>query len=462
MANKILVVDDSASTLDAVASKLTEKGYEVIKATNGEEAIGHTDDHDFSVVVTDLMMPGVDGLSLLKHMQEHFPEVPVIVLTGYATIENAVEAMKAGAFDYLTKPVKLDEILVVVEKALEFQKLKIENLYLKDQLKKKYRFENIIGDSPQMQKIYRIVEKVADTDSTVLILGESGTGKELIAKAIHYNSSRRNRPFIPINCGAIPEELLESELFGHEKGAFTSAIKERAGRFELANGGTIFLDEIGDMSPKLQVKLLRVLQEHRFERIGGTKTIKVDIRVIAATHQDLEKAVEEGKFREDLFYRLNVIPIKIPPLRDRGSDIDLLVKHFMQTYSQRKGIKPKKITPEAMECLRRFHWPGNVRELENVIERLLILTDSEEIRPEHIPEHILNPKGDEIISVPEIPEDGLYLKKVVEEFENRLIIQALQRCNGKKNKAAELLKLNRTTLIEKLKKRKIQYQPPGQ
>ncbi len=459
MASKILVVDDSASTLDAVASKLTEKGFEVIKATNGEEAIGHTDDHNFSVVVTDLMMPGVDGLSLLKHMQEHFPEVPVIVLTGYATIENAVEAMKAGAFDYLTKPVKLDEILVVVEKALEFQKLKIENLYLKEQLKKKYRFENIIGDSPQMQKIYRIIEKVADTDSTVLILGESGTGKELIAKAIHYNSSRRNRPFIPINCGAIPEELLESELFGHEKGAFTSAIKERAGRFELANGGTIFLDEIGDMSPKLQVKLLRVLQEHRFERIGGTKTIKVDIRVIAATHQDLEKAVEEGKFREDLFYRLNVIPIKIPPLRERGSDIDLLVNHFMQTYSKRKGIQPKKISPEAMNCLRRFHWPGNVRELENVIERLLILTDSDEIRPEHLPEHILRPKGDDTITVPEIPEDGLYLKKVVEEFENRLIIQALQRCKGKKNKAAELLKLNRTTLIEKLKKRKIQYQP---
>ncbi len=460
MAEKILVVDDSTSTLDAVASKLTEKGYEVIKATNGEEAIGYTDDHNFSVVVTDLMMPEVDGLSLLKHMQEHFPEVPVIVLTGYATIENAVEAMKAGAFDYLTKPVKLDEILVVVEKALEFQKLKIENLYLKDQLKKKYKFENIIGDSPQMQKIYRIVEKVADTDSTVLILGESGTGKELIAKAIHYNSPRRNRPFVPINCGAIPEELLESELFGHEKGAFTSAIKERAGRFELANGGTIFLDEIGDMSPKLQVKLLRVLQEHRFERIGGTKTIKVDIRVIAATHQDLEKAVEEGKFREDLFYRLNVIPIKIPPLRERGTDIDLLVTYFMKTYSKRKGMQPKKIAPETMECLRRFHWPGNVRELENVIERLLILTDSEEIRPEHLPEHILRPRGDSTISVPEIPEDGLYLKKVVEEFENRLILQALHRCNGKKNKAAELLKLNRTTLIEKLKKRKIQYQPP--
>ena len=316
---------------------------------------------------------------------ENEPEGIGIILTGYASIRNAVEAMKAGAFDYLAKPVKMEEVLMVIKRAIEFRNLRRENYALKRQLKKKYKFQNFIGDSSSMNKVFRTIEKVADTDSTILILGESGTGKELVARAIHYHSARRDKPLIPVNCGAIPEELLESELFGHEKGAFTNAIRTRIGRFEMANGGTIFLDEIAEMSPHLQVKLLRVLQEQEFERLGGTRTIKCDVRIIAATNKNLEQAVTDGKFREDLYYRLKVIPIQLPPLRERKSDIPLLVNHFLEQMNKAKKKKIRGMEREVLKALEEYDWPGNVRELENVIERMVILTEGDYITIEDSP-----------------------------------------------------------------------------
>lgn len=339
--------------------------------------------------------------------------------------------------------------------ALEHRNLKRENINLKNQLKKKYKFENIIGDSEKMQRVFETIEKVADTESTILILGESGTGKELIAKAIHYNSYRREGPFVPVNCAAIPSELLESELFGHEKGAFTNAIRTRIGRFELANGGTLFLDEIGDMSPNLQSKLLRVLQERQFDRIGGMKTIKIDIRVIAATHQNLKKGVEEGKFREDLYYRLNVIPIEIPPLRERKSDIPLLAHHFLSQFKKNKKLKIQGINGEALGRLMQYHFPGNVRELENMIERIVILSNNEIITLDDLPEKLQSlPETTGPIPI-EIPEDGISLDTAVSEFERTLILQALNKTGWVKNKAAQLLNLNRTTLIEKIKRQNL-------
>jgi len=410
----------------------------------------------YDIIFTDLMMPNIDGMEVLKYATQHSRESICMILTGYGTIKNAVEAVKLGAFDYLTKPIKMDEILITLKRALEFRDLKRENQNLKNQLKKKYKFENIIGDSEKMHQIFETIEKVADTDSTILILGESGTGKELIAKAIHYNSYRREGPFIPVNCAAIPSELLESELFGHEKGAFTNAIRTRIGRFELANGGTVFLDEIGDMSPNLQSKLLRVLQERQFERIGGVKTVKIDIRIIAATHQDLRVAVEQGRFRQDLYYRLNVIPIRVPPLRERKSDIPLLVHHFLNHFNKSKKRKIQGIHNEALNRLIGYYWPGNVRELENIIERIVILTNNDSITVQDLPEKIQSLSLDEQTPLFEIPEEGISLDNALNEFEKRLILQALNKTGWIKNKAAQLLSLNRTTLIEKIKRQNLQ------
>ncbi|MBW1858993.1 MAG: sigma-54-dependent Fis family transcriptional regulator, partial [Deltaproteobacteria bacterium] len=362
---KILIVDDDSKILDVIASVLRDGGYTVVTAANGTKAIRSIDTESYDLVITDLKMPEVNGMMVLKHVVDRSPDTMCIILTGYGTIEGAVEAIKAGAFHYITKPVKSAEIMTVVEKALKYKLLERENILLKQQLKTKYRFENFVGDSRPIQEVFELIEKVADTDSTILITGESGTGKELIAKAIHYNSQRRDNPMVVINCGAIPEELLESELFGHEKGAFTGAHKARMGRFELANGGTIFLDEIGDMSPNLQVKLLRVLQEQQFERVGSTRTIGVDIRVIAATNQDLFSAVNKATFREDLYYRLNVIPINVPPLRERRSDTPLLVDFFIKKFTKEKQKSIKGFTQESMDTLFQYDWPGNVRELEN-------------------------------------------------------------------------------------------------
>jgi DNA-binding NtrC family response regulator len=455
---KILVIDDSPEVLTLFAEYLGGEGYEVDTCPDGSIGIQKIEGSFYDLILTDLRMPGIDGMAVLKHVMEHSADSICILLTGYGTVKNAVEAIKAGAFDYLTKPVKMDEMLVTLQRALDFRNLKRENVNLRRQLKKKYRFENIIGDSEPIQKVFEIIEKVADTDSTILILGESGTGKELIAKAIHYNSYRREGPFVPVNCAAIPSELLESELFGHEKGAFTNAIRTRIGRFELANTGTIFLDEIGDMSPILQSKLLRVLQERQFERIGGIKSIKTDIRVIAATHQDLKTAVQQKRFREDLYYRLNVIPIRVPPLRERISDIPLLTQHFLAYFNRSKKKKIQGFEEETLEKFREYDWPGNVRELENTVERVVILSDAEAemIKVADLPEKFQSLQPAPHPQDPQIPEQGMSLDDAVNEFEKKLILQALTKTGWVKNKAAQLLNLNRTTLIEKIKRQNLQ------
>jgi DNA-binding NtrC family response regulator len=427
-------------------------------ASSASEAFTKASENSYDIVITDLVMPKVDGMEVLAHFSDHYPETTVILLTGYATIETAVEAMKRGAFDYLTKPAKLDEICLVLKRAQELIALKAENILLRSQLQELHRFDRIIGKSRPMQDLYRIIQRVAKTDSTILILGESGTGKELIANAVHRSSPRRDKPLVPINCGAIPEELMESELFGHEKGAFTGALKERKGRFELANWGSVFLDEIGEMSQKLQVKLLRFLQERKFERVGSSRTIEVDVRVIAATNKDLEQEVAAGKFREDLFYRLNVIPIHVPPLRERNGDISLLINHFLRQHCQKKEIPQKTIASAALNILLHYDWPGNVRELENVIERLVILVENDEIQIDDLPVRMRQHEPCDPHPLMEIGDEGVDLKKILDDLENYLIMEALKKSGGVKNKAAGLLGLNRTTLIEKLKKKKINYQ----
>ncbi|RPI76371.1 MAG: sigma-54-dependent Fis family transcriptional regulator [Desulfobacteraceae bacterium] len=452
---KVLVVDDDAKTRAQFSEFLEREGFIVDTAENGEQAATLLQQDFYDVAIIDLNMPKVDGMTVLKDLVSHQQDTVGIIMTGYATIRNAVEAMKLGAYDYLAKPVKMEEVLMVVQRALEFRDLRRENLNLKKQLKNKYKFENFIGDSLPMNKVFRVIEKVADTDSTVLILGESGTGKELVARAIHYHSDRHDKPMIPVNCGAIPEDLLESELFGHEKGAFTNAIRTRIGRFELAHGGSIFLDEVAEMSPHLQVKLLRVLQEQEFERLGSTKTIKCDVRIIAATNKNLDKLVEENRFREDLYYRLKVIPIEIPPLRDRPSDIPLLIHHFLDILGKVKKKKIRGISKKAMKALGDYDWPGNVRELENIIERMVILSENEYLELEDLPEKIAQKeKMDQTIQIL-IPDEGFSLSNAINEYERQLIINALEKADWVKNRAAKLLNMNRTTLVEKIKKQGI-------
>jgi DNA-binding NtrC family response regulator len=427
--------------------------YEVFEAGGGKEALEALESITVDAVITDLKMPGMDGVELIKAIRERHRNLLCLVLTGYASIETAVLAMKAGAYDYIKKPVNREELTISLGKGLEFRRLMRENTSLKRELRKKYSFEGLIGDSDAMQGVYSLIEKVADSDSTVLVLGESGTGKELAARTIHYNSSRSDKPMVPINCGAIPESLLETELFGHEKGAFTGAYSARAGRFEMANGGTIFLDEIGEMSPLLQVKLLRVLQEREFERVGGSRTVKVDVRVIAATNIDLENAVAEKKFREDLYYRINVIPITMPPLRERVGDIPLLANRFLEVFGKKKGKTVEGISEEAMSVLKAYSWPGNVRELENLIERIVILKKEGVINVSDLPEKFV-PVGEKAALNPVvIPEEGINLEAFVDQFENRLIMQALDKAGGVKSRAAQLLQMNRTTLVEKMKKK---------
>jgi len=452
---RILVVDDDPEIRESVADVLRQAGYDVDEAKDGKKAIKCIETGSYDLVLTDLNLPKVDGMKVLRHVLDESPDTICIILTGFGTIKGSVEAIKMGAFDYISKPVKSDEIVIVVEKALKFRRLERENILLKQQLRKKYQFENFIGDSKPIQKVFELIEKVADTDSTVLITGESGTGKELIAKAIHYNSYRRDNPMVVINCGAIPEELLESELFGHEKGAFTGAHKMRVGRFELANGGTIFLDEIGDMSPNLQVKLLRVLQEQKFERVGGMRTLEIDVRIIAATNKNLINAVNRGSFRQDLYYRLNVIPIKVPPLRHRKSDIPLLIDFFFKRIDPRKRNGINEFSSKAEDALVAYDWPGNVRELENMVERMSILASGDKIELEDVPDSIKG-KGAKIESIEvTIPKDGIVFDQAVEEYEKKLILEALNETNWVKTKAAKLLNINRTTLIEKMKKKKL-------
>jgi DNA-binding NtrC family response regulator len=398
-------------------------------------------------------MPNVDGLEFLKYIKDANRDNIVIMITGHGTVNAAVSAMKMGAFDFITKPIKDDLVKLSVSRAMNFAKLRDENVSLKEHLKEKQDLDKIIGYSDCMKKVFDTIEKVSNSDSTVLITGESGTGKELVARAIHYKSDRRNQPMIPVNCGAIPEELLESELFGHEKGAFTGAIRTRMGRFELAQGGTIFLDEIGDMSPSLQVKVLRVIQEKQFERIGGVKTINADVRIIAATNQNLEVAVAEKKFREDLFYRINVIPINLPALRERGSDILILANHFLMTFNKLKKKNVERILPDTVNYLMRYGWPGNVRELQNLIEMLVVMKEEGDISIEDLPVKIRNIQGVDAAKSPVVfSEEGIDFNDHVSRLEKELLLKALKMSGGVKNRAAKLLNLNRTTLVEKLKR----------
>ena len=470
---KIIVVEDEESILNMLTEFLTSNGYEVDPFLESKKALFALKNNNYQVMITDLMMPKLDGLQLINFIQKEFLDTLGIVITGYGSLETAVTAMRCGAFDYLLKPFKFEEVLATVDSAMYYfrllksenipkgltlkanllrkfseSKLIRENTILRSCLKDKYKFENIIGISFPIQKVFELIEKVADTNATVLITGESGVGKELVARAIHYNSAKRDNPLVVVNCGAIPESLLESELFGYEKGAFTGAVSTRFGRFELANGGSIFLDEIGDMSFNLQVKLLRVLQEKTFERLGGSKTIKVDLRIIAATNRTLEDLVAEGKFREDLYYRLNVVPIHIPPLRERKQDIPLLFSYFLERSNQLNNASIEGFSEEAMDVLIEYGYPGNVRELQNLVERLVVLKKTGYIDLEDLPEKFYMTKIRE--EVPLDIEKGY--ETLVTEFEKTLILQALNETKGVKSKAAQILSMNRTTLIEKMKR----------
>lgn len=447
-------MDDEASLRTALFRTLDRKGFQVITAATVREAetISQSD-KAIDLALVDLRLPDGDGIEFMGKLRLLHPNVQVIILTGHASIETAVEATRKGAFHFVTKPCNLDEIMTLIDRALSHGQLTAENKHLRTALHSKYQFENIIGQSEAITQVLSMIERVAESDSTVLVTGESGTGKELIAKALHYNSTRGREPFIPINCGAIPAELLESELFGHVKGAFTGAIANRTGRFEMAEDGTLFLDEIGDMSPSLQVKLLRVLQERCFEPVGSTKTVEVNVRVIAATNADLEAAVEDGRFREDLFYRLNVIPIRIPPLRERRSDIPILLHHFIDIFNRARGRALTGITPESMDMLMQYNWPGNIRELENLVERLSILKGHGVIDVIDLPERYRKMTMSSEPGKVDIPENGVDFNTAVDAYENALIMRALEKTGWNRNQAALLLKLNRTTLVEKIKKK---------
>jgi DNA-binding NtrC family response regulator len=462
MKAKILIVDDEQAIQKALVKFLESLGYEADGASDGAQAVEMAKEKIYDLVMSDLTMPNMTGIELLGHLKKLNPNVSVIIMTGFGTIENAIQAIKAGAFHYITKPFELDDVAMLVEKALRFKNLIDENEQLKRQVRNKYKFDNIVGCSEKLKSVFDLVHRVAESDSNVLILGESGTGKELFARAIHYNSKRANCPLVPVNCGAIPENLLESELFGYVKGAFTGANSSRHGKFDAANGGTIFLDEIGDMSLKLQVKLLRVLQERKFEPVGSTHTSEVDVRVLAATHHNLEQLVAQGRFREDLYYRLNVIPVPIPPLRDRTSDIRILTNHFLEQFAKNNNKLKPIVSEKVMNIFANYKWPGNVRELENTIERLVVLKPGQEIQEPDLPEKFTQLTNSFFIKTGvAIPDQGISLKNVVDDFENSLILKALDKTNWNKNKAAGLLRLNRTTLVEKLKKKNITRQPLG-
>jgi DNA-binding NtrC family response regulator len=450
---QILVVDDEQEMATAIVDILTLEGFEVDQAVSAEQAADKLSQTAYDVLITDHNLPGRTGVELLEESLVRYPEIIGIIITGYGTIETAVTAIKKGAYNYLSKPFKLVELPVMVRKGLKERQLRFENQYLRKQLDEKYGFQNIIGASRAMKRIFELVDTIAGLNSTVLIQGETGTGKELIAKAIHFNSRRKDQKLVSINCGAIPETLLESELFGHVKGAFTGAVQTRIGRFEQANGGTIFLDEIGNMPATLQVKLLRVLQEREFERIGGNSTVKVDVRIISATSSNLEQMVKDGTFREDLYYRLNVIPVSLPPLRERREDIPLLVQKFVERFCETHKLELKTVSPQVMKSLMGFDWPGNVRQLENIVERMVALTGNRTaILPSDLPEEIQRRDPLNFVPLIEIPEEGINFQNVVTDMERELILQSLRKTNGNKKLAAKMLNLKRTTLIEKIKR----------
>lgn len=450
----ILLIDDEQHSRDALTTLLQSADQVVFTAGNAREAFEQLENEQFDIVIADLVLPDASGIDILKWIRENRPRTSVIMITGMGSAETAVEAMKEGAFDYITKPLNINELQIVIDKALEKGKLVAENIYLRQQLRGKYKFDNIIGNSPAMQQLFSRMEKIVNTDSTVLVLGESGTGKELVARAIHYNSGRKENPFVAINCGAIPAELLESELFGHVKGAFTGAVADKPGKFELANYGTIFLDEIANMPFHLQMKLLRVLQEQELERVGSGRKVKLDVRVVSATNAALEKEVRDGHFREDLYYRLNVIPIHLPPLRDRREDIELLARHFLEKCCKAMGREAMTLAATAIRALEHYDWPGNVREMENVLERTVALTDNDRIEPEDLPAGIgdRDLERDKPLPHPAITSTGIDLAATIAEIERGMIMDALELTKGVKARAAEILHLNRTTLVEKMKR----------
>jgi two-component system response regulator AtoC len=437
---KILVVDDEGPVREMLKKGLYQMGgFSVEVAQNGSEALKKTEEDVFDLLLTDMKMPEMDGLELLKLVKAMWPDMIVIMMTAYGSIETAVEAMKNGANDYITKPIDFNELLIHISKAQKEDLLLKENRLLRMEVKKKFEFKNIIGKSKQMQEVFSLIEKVSSTNSTVIIYGGSGTGKELVAKALHYNSSRASQPFIPFNCSAIPETLVESELFGHTKGAFTGAIQAKSGLFEEANGGTIFLDEISTILPSVQVKLLRFLQDKEVMKVGGTEKVKLDVRVIAATNEDLEANIKKGTFREDLFYRLYVFPISLPDLKDRREDIPLLAYHFLDIYTKENQKPIKGISKEAMKLLLEYHWPGNVRELENAIERAVVMADQDFLTPKDFPKNLKETSLDLI-------KKGATDRKSLEEIKAEYIREILKATRGKKRIAAEILKVNPRTI----------------
>jgi two-component system, NtrC family, response regulator AtoC len=450
---KILVVDDEDYMREVLRSALESNGYEVDEAADGKAALAMLRQFPYNVIITDLRLPGLTGEAILEEALSLFPETIVIVMTGFGNIQSAVDAIRKGAYDYIPKPFQLAELVMRVEKGLEDQRLKSENRLLKGALQNKYNFSNLVGGSVAMQNIYHLIELISQKNSTVLIEGETGTGKELIARALHYNSPRKDQPLVCVNCGAIPSNLLEDELFGHVKGAFTNAHQHRIGRFEQANHGTLFLDEVSNMPAELQVKLLRVLQEREFQRVGSGANVKVDVRIIAATNGNLLEAIEKGTFRGDLFYRLNVIPIAVPPLRERREDIPLLAAHFIRKYCTEQKLQLKRISHDAMKCLMAYDWPGNVRQLENSMEMAVALSgDRDLLDLEDFPVVSRPASKNAPFNAIDIPDDGVHFNTMISELEKRLILQSLQVARGNKKRAASLLHLKRTTFVEKLRR----------
>ncbi len=451
MTNKgrLVVIDDEVNAAAALETLLTDDGYEVARANDGRSGLLLVEKMAPDVVLTDLRMPGMDGLELLARIKEIRPESMVILMTAYGTVKTAVKAMKLGAEDYLGKPIDVDELEIVLQKTLEKKRLIEESRVLRERLDHKYKFDNLVGESPGMLAAFKTIKQVAPSGSSVLLLGESGTGKELFAQALHQNSARRTKPFVRVACASLPETLLESELFGHEKGSFTGALYTRAGRFEAADGGTLFLDEIGDISPTVQVKLLRFLEEKEFERVGGNRTYKVDVRIVAATHRDLKKKIEDGSFREDLYYRLNVIEIHIPPLREREGDIPLLADHFMRKYAKANGKEIEGLSDEVLAMLLRHRWPGNVRELENAMERAVVLSDEATLTPAYFP--TLRQTADEPASSVR-PGNGIAIPgSTLAELEREAILRTLEAVGGSTSRAAALLQISARKIQYKLK-----------
>jgi DNA-binding NtrC family response regulator len=455
---RILVVDDEDYMREVVRSALENAGFEIDEAADGKSALTMLRQYPYNVIITDLRLPGLSGETILEEAISLFPETVVIIMTGFGNIQSAVEAIRRGAYDYLPKPFQLDELVMRVEKGLEERQLKSENQRLRGELQSKYHFSNLIGNSAAMQSIYNLIGIVAQKTSTILIEGETGTGKELIARAIHYNSPRKDQPLVSVNCGAIPSNLLEDELFGHVKGAFTNAHQHRIGRFEQANHGTLFLDEVSSMPMDLQVKLLRVLQEREFQRVGSTATIKVDVRIIAATNSNLASSVEKGEFRGDLYYRLNVIPVRVPPLRERRDDVPSLAAHFVKKYCADQKLHLKRVSHEAMKNLMSYEWPGNVRQLENSIEMAVALSgDRDLLDLEDFP--AVSRLSTDTVPLPviDIPDEGVHFNTMISNLEKKLILQSLQVTGGNKKRAASLLHLKRTTFVEKLRRMGMEF-----